>query len=56
MLFQQAVLIPEYFALAKAGSSMPAKMAMIATTTSSSIKVNARQRLVLQKFTRSASC
>ena len=35
------------FALAKAGKSMPAKMAMIAITTNNSIKVNAARRFRL---------
>jgi hypothetical protein len=36
------------FALAKAGKSMPARIAIIAITTKSSIKVNPRNNLLLR--------
>jgi hypothetical protein len=42
VLFMHVVRSAFCFALAKAGSSMAARMAIIAITTSSSIKVNAR--------------
>ena len=41
MLFLQATARAAIFALVSAGSSIPAKIAMIAMTTSNSIKVNA---------------
>jgi len=41
VLLKQAIASPRSFALLKAGSNMAARMAMIAMTTSNSIKVNA---------------
>ena len=41
MLFTQTIRLPRYLALARAGKSMPAKIAMIAITTNNSINVNA---------------
>src|SRR5688500_6107021 len=44
MLFRQYILCPFAFAFASAGKSMPARMAMIAMTTSNSIRVKAANR------------
>src|SRR5437763_13516712 len=44
-LLAQRVLSALVFALARAGKSSPAKMAMMATTTSNSISVNAGRRI-----------
>ncbi len=41
MLLMQEARMPLYLALAKAGSSSPARMAMIAMTTSNSMRVKA---------------
>jgi len=41
LLFRQAIEVPAALALANAGRSNAARMAMIAITTSSSISVNA---------------
>ena len=45
-LFKHRMALPLAFALAKAGNSIPAKIAMMAMTTSSSIRVNALRRSV----------
>src|SRR5436309_1377720 len=44
LLFTHAVRLAFSFAFARAGRSRPARMAMIAMTTSSSIRVNAPQQ------------
>src|SRR5438067_9942323 len=45
MLFRQEARMPWYFARARAGNSSPARMEMIAITTSSSIKVKPCQEI-----------
>src|SRR5437867_217297 len=45
LLLTQAVRLAFSFALAKAGNNNPARIAMMAMTTRSSIKVNARSNL-----------
>ena len=50
MLFKQAAPCALFLALARAGSSSAARIAMIAMTTSSSISVNAFFRLVFIFF------
>src|SRR5688500_2909305 len=45
-LFVQEVRLALFFALARAGRSMPARIAMMAMTTSNSMSVKARRRAV----------
>ena len=50
LLFKHAAPVAVALALAKAGRSRAANMAMIAMTTSNSIKVNPRSDLILANF------
>ena len=50
VLFMQDIACALYFALDNAGNSIAAKIAMIAMTTRSSIKVNPRSRTLFCSF------
>ena len=50
LLLMSCVILAFIFALARAGNSMAAKIAMIAMTTSNSIKVKADARFVMTFF------
>src|SRR5688572_21617785 len=54
MLLRQVVRMPLYFAFARAGSKRLARMAMMAITTNSSIRVNAAMRCLLAPWWRQA--